>query len=329
MKKALRNIACWFVPSSGLRTAIRRGQVWRWREARRLLRAEKSEHMRPQCQIAVIAMFRDEAPYLREWIEYHIMMGISRFYLFDNESVDNPRAVLDPYIKSGIVIFRTLPDREINRLKQKYGDYNKPHVAHWLALEQVRETAKWVAIIDIDEFILPKKDADIPAFLSRFAPDVSQILLGWNVFGSGGHREKPDGLVIENYTRRGPIPDSRAFKAIVNPRAIAADMNHYHAVVGKTADENGRMIRGRIHEYAAPSEICPVNHYMTRSESECLAKCAKNKKSLHPDRYGADFFGKYDRNEILDETMLKHAPFVRAAVEMTDKERFSALGGTK
>jgi hypothetical protein len=33
-------------------------------------------------------MMRNEAFYWFEWIEYHLLVGIERFYLYDNNSMD-------------------------------------------------------------------------------------------------------------------------------------------------------------------------------------------------------------------------------------------------
>src|SRR5271169_6005131 len=54
-------------------------------------------------ELALVAIFQDEASYLKEWIEFHRLVGVEHFYLFNNLSSDNYREVLDPYIRQGIV----------------------------------------------------------------------------------------------------------------------------------------------------------------------------------------------------------------------------------
>ena len=39
-------------------------------------------------KIAVCAIFKDEAPYLLEWIAFHKMVGVDLFVLYDNGSSD-------------------------------------------------------------------------------------------------------------------------------------------------------------------------------------------------------------------------------------------------
>ena len=50
---------------------------------------------------AICLIFKDEAPFLQEWIEYHHLIGIEHFYLYNNNSTDNYEEVLKPYIDKG------------------------------------------------------------------------------------------------------------------------------------------------------------------------------------------------------------------------------------
>ncbi len=56
-----------------------------------------------QDYLAVAAIFRNEAPYLAEWIEFHRLVGVEKFYLFNNLSADEYLTVLQPYIDDDIV----------------------------------------------------------------------------------------------------------------------------------------------------------------------------------------------------------------------------------
>jgi hypothetical protein len=39
-------------------------------------------------KLAGFAIFKDEAPYLLEWIAFHKMIGVALFVLYDNGSTD-------------------------------------------------------------------------------------------------------------------------------------------------------------------------------------------------------------------------------------------------
>ena len=51
--------------------------------------------------LGVCAIYRDEGPYLREWIELHRLVGVERFFLYDNGSSDDHLEILAPYRKTG------------------------------------------------------------------------------------------------------------------------------------------------------------------------------------------------------------------------------------
>ena len=39
--------------------------------------------------LTIAAVFQNEAPYLKEWIEFHKLVGVEHFLLVDNESTDH------------------------------------------------------------------------------------------------------------------------------------------------------------------------------------------------------------------------------------------------
>lgn len=91
--------------------------------------------------LAIAAIMKNEGPYLLEWIEYHRSIGFQKFYLYDNDSADNPAGILQPYIASGIVDLIPWPGQA--RQVDAYND----------ALNKHAKDCKYLATIDLDEFI--------------------------------------------------------------------------------------------------------------------------------------------------------------------------------
>lgn len=301
-----------FMPSKWGRWILKKGARGRLFNALRMVRRERKMKFRDN--LSIIAMFRNEAPYLAEWIEYHLLVGIDRFYLFDNESTDNSKEVLQPYIDRGIVVYEFVTDEMLESKRAQYGEKSeKSGIAHWMGTEKCRLHTKWEIFIDPDEFIVPKQDKNLTEFLYRFGDKVTQIILGWNIYGSNGHIKKPAGLVIENYTMRGVgrngMDDRGNFKAIVNPRAILMDFNHYHLALGTTVDETGGFSKIWLEkERLFPTDICCINHYIVRSREECTKKIDNNKK-IHFWRYNdaGEYFKKYDCNDVQDLSIQRFA----------------------
>ena len=100
-------------------------------------------------QLAVVAILKNEAPYIKEWIDYHLLAGVDHFYLYDNESEDNLKAKLRPYIKNGIVTYTYYP----GKMKQM--------VAYNEAIRNYKFECNYMAFIDADEFIFPRNNKAI------------------------------------------------------------------------------------------------------------------------------------------------------------------------
>ena len=62
-----------------------------------------------QPYLAACTIYRDAASYLAEWIEFHRLVGVERFFLYDNGSADDHREVLAPYVDEGIAVVHDWP----------------------------------------------------------------------------------------------------------------------------------------------------------------------------------------------------------------------------
>ena len=62
-------------------------------------------------EIVYVAIAKNEGPYIREWIEYHRQVGVQKFLIYDNESTDQMRTLLEPYIQKGLVDYTYFPGR--------------------------------------------------------------------------------------------------------------------------------------------------------------------------------------------------------------------------
>ncbi len=162
-------------------------------------------------KISICAIFKDEAPYLREWIEFHKIVGVDHFYLYNHMSSDNYQEVLRSYIAKGEV---TLVDwSEEGGQLSAYRDCVNRH----------GDETQWITFVDIDEFIVPNEDDSIKDFLQRFK-NRPVVLIYWKMFGSSGkmNRDVRRSVVEdftmceEHYVYRGKIFFNTAFRFIEN-----------------------------------------------------------------------------------------------------------------
>ena len=45
--------------------------------------------------LTISAIMKNEGPYLKEWLEFHHMVGVEHFFLYDNNSDDKTREILE------------------------------------------------------------------------------------------------------------------------------------------------------------------------------------------------------------------------------------------
>lgn len=226
----------------------------------------------PKYYLSICAFFQDEAEYLKEWIEYHHLVGVQHFYLFNNKSKDNYLDVLKPYLESGIVELEDWPG---TARKNWTPDQTK---AYLHCLEQVNGITEWLAIIDIDEFIVPVKHDDIPAFLAQFnkKKNVGAIRINMQLYGTSHLPTLPkDKLMIESLVLKAPWdyftpeenPDNTVVKCIVRPHA----MKNYRIHEGDYLpgyQSVPRILASRPNLRFQPIKIDQIrlNHYWTRAE---------------------------------------------------------------
>ena len=290
MNKALAEIIAGVIPHKMTRN--------RWRGILRFgpinalkLRRELRKHrdQKPGIGLAVCAIAKDEGQYFKEWIDWHRAMGVEKFYIYDNGSTDCTADVLRPYVEAGVVDHIPFPGRK--RQLAAYDD----------CLHRHRYDVRWLAFIDIDEFIVPLKDPDIPTFLKRFE-DAPAVEINWLIYGSNGQTENDGRPVMERFTRHS-LPDhplNRHVKSIVDPRRVYNMIGCHEAarISGRAADEKGHPVRISFRDRKPSQEVIRINHYAVKSREEFVEKQNRGRASGKQRPVSEDYFRQYDLNDL-------------------------------
>lgn len=224
--------------------------------------------------IAIAAIVKNEENYIEEWIEYHRLLGIEKFYIYDNGSTDDTVAILQKYVVNEIVELDYVEgtDRQIET-------YDR-------ILNRHRSDTFWIAFIDVDEFLYinnfePHTDA-IGRFLKEYEA-YNGLEIYWKTFGTSDHMNMPDGYVIEKYTEVLP-PDhnkNHVVKTIVQTERTKCNrlVHRFDYLDGKPAvDENKELLVDTSQkDERNPSEKISIHHYYTKSIKEFMDRSAKGK----------------------------------------------------
>lgn len=138
-------------------------------------------------RVSLCLIFKDEAPFLKEWIDYHRTIGIDHFYLYNNNSTDNFLEIIQEYIDQNIV---TLIDWPEKRSQNKCYEH---------CLRNFSKETKWIGYIDADEFVVPKYKEDFNEWLVNWER-FPAVKIDWLQFGTSGivHHDYSKN-VIEQY----------------------------------------------------------------------------------------------------------------------------------
>ncbi len=292
MNKPLAEILAGLIPHKMTRNQYRGILRYGPINALRLKRQLREDHSAPEYYLAVCAIAKNEGPYFREWLDWHISQGVEKFYIYDNESTDDTRAILAPYIESGVVEYKYWQG-----YRQQLATYDD-------CLSRHRYDSRWLAFIDLDEFIVPVKDASIPEFLKRFE-SFSAVEINWLVYGSNGHREKTSGTVMERFTAHSlpSHPLNRHVKSIVNPRQVYNMIGCHEAarISGSTADSHGDVVTHHFRERTPQQDVIRINHYAVRSYEEFTEKQARGRASGTQRQIADEYFAQYDLNDVVEK----------------------------
>jgi hypothetical protein len=225
----------------------------------------------PNAYLAACLAYRNEASYLREWIEFHRLVGVERFFLYNHTSTDDHREALAPYLDDGLVTLEDWPDVPGPQTDM----YNH-------CLEHRRNDARWIAFIDIDEFLFSPAGRPLPELLAEYE-EWPGIVANWANFGTSGHRTRLPGQVVESYLWRSDDPAeprNRYYKCVVDPRRVArcVDPHIFTFTEGGLVDERKQPLKELLTDRPLYSKI-RLNHYYTRSEEECVQKYARGRGS--------------------------------------------------
>jgi tetratricopeptide (TPR) repeat protein len=215
--------------------------------------------------LSLCLICKDENDYLPEWLDYHILMGVERFYIYDNESRVSLRTSLGDYIERGWVVVVDIPGRDMQL--QAYDHCLQNFGAHTF----------WLGFIDTDEFLVPKTTLDLKLLLKEFEA-CAGLAVSALFFGSNGHKHRPAAGQISSYTRHAH-PTFMEFiyvKSIVQPALVLMPHSPHDFIYQPgqfCVNENFLRVDGQ--RFPNSIQKIQLNHYYCRSEQEIDLKLSR------------------------------------------------------
>lgn len=256
-------------------------------------------------KIGIVATLKNEAPYILEWISYHLSIGIKDFYIANNNSTDQTKEILEGLHNRNIIRYIDFPMTD-------YVNHNPQLEIYNFIGSDFKKDVDWMAFIDGDEFIvLDGKYDNIYDALSKPLnnPDIGIIALNWSLFGSSFNFNNSDKITISRFIHKDSTPNSH-YKSIV--RSSAFDEFKVNPHICDIID-NFKSVNSDSEEFYSFDKVgffrtkslmswknARINHYVIRSLEEFVLK--KQSRGL-ADTGGKrldDFFNRHDANDTIE-----------------------------
>lgn len=270
--------------------------------------------------LSLVAIFKNEAHGIREWIEHYINEGVDHFYLIDNGSSDNYQKEIQEFLNQKLITL-VIDDTKWAQVEL----YNKYFL-------QSKDQSEWFMICDLDEFIYARNGyTTIAGFLKSLSTKTGVVRIPWKMFGSSGLVDQPQSIVgsfllreafektsIANLLR----PKKTHSKAIVRSQFIKSFHIHFCYLQGKLkivgpdkkhlpyprrADKRSfQPLSKKIME----NSFLHLNHYALQSKNWFLkVKCTRGSadNQAHETHRDVAYFESYNKksNEVLDNELAK------------------------
>lgn len=261
--------------------------------------ALKERNAKFKYELGIMAIVKNEALYIDEWINYYQSIGVDHIYIYDNESTDNLQQVLE---KHGTKVTYC----KFNGKARQMDAYND-------ALNRFGNDCHYLGFLDADEFVYVKEKGGHTRTLKELLdthfsnPNVGGLVINWQLFGSSGYEKAPTGLVTNNFVYRAErnFERNRHVKSIVNPRKTAGFINDPHApyYLPKywAVNEKSQRVDGPFTE-TVNVNLVQINHYFTKSKAEFILKKNRGQATSEPQRTFKDF-EEHDKNDVFDECL--------------------------
>lgn len=224
--------------------------------------------------MCVATRVHEEAHNIMEWIEYHHIMGFTKFFVFDDCSKDETMDVLLRYAGLGLVHPMTHQNCTPDRKPYEQGLIDA-------AFQAARKECEWVAVFDVDEYITQQTDLHNGTLLEwaqSLDPKWPCMRMMWQFMSNDGIIFPPNKLIVDTYIHGDyrPVHLKSFIKAetvaewaySLFPTVYAEGYEHLSSRLNAESLPTDTRV---VNEVNLPTEPFFLNHYITKSLTEFLA----------------------------------------------------------
>ena len=217
--------------------------------------------------VAVCIIVRCENPYLREWCDHYLSLGVKKIFLYDNsrEGDERPAEVLTGYGDAVEIIDYTAVG--LGAQVKAYTDCYEKHGNEY----------GWIGFLDADELVRVDGN-DLPTYLNTMQADV--VLLSWRIMTDSGLVHYDPRPMAERFTvakEKPSLEDGTEFvKSFVRGGLTGLHFEvqpHVPSFKGKLKVINAYGQEVKLYPAIKPvHDVAWIDHYLTKTAEEYIGK---------------------------------------------------------
>lgn len=260
--------------------------------------------------IILCAIARLENRYIREWVDYHLSIGFSHIYLYDNNR-DGEERLIDVLPEARLLSVSSLKDVPIPNPECKITIIPLHHRSYvqCYAYQDCFDYASfdWIAFFDCDEFFTLSEQSGLKTvedFIRIRAKDADAVLINWLIYGDNGLLSYSNDRIQNRFKK--PMPhwfslcnisgkssENRHIKTMVRSGVLYLN-NGPHVGKGEysTCDAEGKKVENIAIQPTTTFKVAYLRHYVTKTISEWAEQKVRRQAADGPAvHYNlADFF---------------------------------------
>lgn len=263
--------------------------------------------MRNKYVSVICVLIKNEQRYIKEWVEYNLNIGFTKLYIFEDFDSTSHIQQLKKYIDAGCVELIPLINNKFGIIKGDciHGNIPQYQVFNYFFSECKKGHiyADWIGFFDPDEFLMFDNGYDLNKLEKEF-DTFGGILPCWVMYGANGHIKRPEGRVVDNYTK--PMPLTYMFEC--------SKWNHKSLVNVKNCDGLKTIHTFNYCVFTDKNSVfnpktsfakCHLNHYFTKSWEDFCERMESRGNMSNNHRSYDDFFKLSPEFKPMELDMLK------------------------
>lgn len=250
--------------------------IWPFKKTRKKGRASRISISPPTPDadrhgIALVAIAKNEERRIEDWLTFHALAGVREVILYDNMSDDRTAEIARNFKAMPVTV---IPWQLHTETASPVMVLPRQILAYCHAICTFGSKFRWMSMIDLDEYIVPKEAMSLTEALKPLEAH-SNISLPWVMFGHNGHETATSAPIPFGYTARaadqsGPLLN---FKCIIDPCDVTKVSVHKFetaAMSKHTVNTLGQSATNKTRKSAAfvTTDVLQLNHYYLLSREE-------------------------------------------------------------